>query len=275
MKMSSEQAQAAAYTKLTKADLKNVRWRWYFLGEASWNYEKMQGLGYCFSMMPVLRKLYPNQDDLREALRTHMQYFNTHQEFCELILGADCAMEEQDGAQVLPAVASLKAGLMGPLAGIGDTLYGVIANTIFFSIGSYLALEGNPIGVIAYFMWALVRTFIRGQFITLGYQQGTKIITTMSEKLGQLTAAASVLGITVVGALIASVVSANVSTVLTMGEVTMEVQAVLDQIMPKLIPVVLVALLYWLLGKKGMTSFKAILLVLALGIVLGGTGILS
>lgn len=275
MKMSNEQVQAAAYTKLTKADLKNVRWRWYFLGEASWNYEKMQGLGYCFSMMPVLRKLYPNQDDLREALRTHMQYFNTHQEFCELILGADCAMEEQDGAQVLPAVASLKAGLMGPLAGIGDTLYGVIANTIFFSIGSYLALEGNPIGVIAYFVWALVRTFIRGQFITLGYQQGTKIITTMSEKLGQLTAAASVLGITVAGALIASVVSANVSTVLTMGEVTMEVQAVLDQIMPKLIPVVLVALLYWMLGKKGMTSFKAILLVLALGIVLGGTGILS
>ena len=55
----------------------------------------------------------------------------------------------------------------------------------------------------------------------------------------------------------------------------MEVQSVLDQIMPKLIPVVLVAVLYWLLGKKGMTSFKAILLVLALGVVLGGTGILS
>lgn len=274
MKMSNETT-SAAFSKLTKADLKRVRWRWYFLGEASWNYEKMQGLGYCFAMMPVLKKLYPDTDDLREALRTHTQYFNTHQEFCELILGIDCAMEEQDGASVLPAVSSVKTGLMGPLAGIGDTLFGVIANTIFFSIGSYMALEGNPAGIIAYLIWGLVRTFLRGQFIMLGYQQGTKIITTMSEKLNQLTAAASVLGVTVVGALISSVVSANVTTVFQMGDVTMEIQSVLDQIMPSLIPVLLVAGLYWLLGKKGMTSFKAILLVLAIGIVLGGIGILG
>lgn len=261
--------------KLTKSDLKKVRWRWYFLGEASWNYEKMQGLGYCFSMIPVLKKLYLDQEDMKKALNTHMQFFNSHQEFAEIILGIDCAMEEQDGVESLPAVSSIKTGLMGPLAGIGDTLFGVIANTIIFSVGSYMALEGNPLGVFIYFAWAICRTILRGQFMMLGYRQGTKIITTMGEKMNRLTSAASVLGITVVGALIPSVVSANVPFVFQSGEVTMELQSVLDQILPSMIPVLLVGGLYWLLGKKGMSSFKAIILVMVLGIALSALGILG
>lgn len=260
---------------ITKQDIKKVRYRWLLLGEAAWNYEKMQGLGYCFSMIPVLKKLYPEQEDMKKALNTHLQFFNTHQEFAEIILGIDIAMEEKEGIEALEAVSAIKTGLMGPLAGIGDTLFGVIANTIFFSIGSYMALEGNPIGVIMYLIWGCIRVALRGQFIRIGYREGTKLIQNLGDKMNRVTEAASILGLTVVGALIPSVVNANVPFVFKSGEVKMELQNILNQIMPSLIPVLLVALVYTLLNRKGMTSFKAIIFVMILGIVCSVVGILG
>lgn len=262
-------------SKISLQDIKKVRYRWLLLGEAAWNYEKMQGLGYCYSMIPVLKKLYPDEADMKKALQTHLQFFNTHQEFAEIILGIDIAMEEKEGAASLEAVSAIKTGLMGPLAGIGDTLFGVIANTIFFSVGSYMALEGNPIGIFLYLIWGVVRVIMRGYFIRIGYREGTKLIENLGDKMNRVTEAASILGLTVVGALIPSVVSANVLFVFKSGEVEMELQAILNQIMPGLIPVLLVLLVYTLLNRKGMTSFKAIIFVMILGIACSAAGILG
>ena len=262
-------------SKISLQDIKKVRYRWLLLGEAAWNYEKMQGLGYCYSMIPVLKKLYPDEADMKKALQTHLQFFNTHQEFAEIILGIDIAMEEKEGAASLEAVSAIKTGLMGPLAGIGDTLFGVIANTIFFSVGSYMALEGNPIGIFLYLIWGVVRVIMRGYFIRIGYREGTKLIENLGDKMNRETEAASILGLTVVGALIPSVVSANVPFVFKSGEVEMELQAILNQIMPGLIPVLLVLLVYTLLNRKGMTSFKAINFVMILGNVCSAAGILG
>ena len=262
-------------SKISLQDIKKVRYRWLLLGEAAWNYEKMQGLGYCYSMIPVLKKLYPDEADMKKALQTHLQFFNTHQEFAEIVLGIDIAMEEKEGAASLEAVSAIKTGLMGPLAGIGDTLFGVIANTIFFSVGSYMALEGNPIGIFLYLVWGVVRVIMRGYFIRIGYREGTKLIENLGDKMNRVTEAASILGLTVVGALIPSVVSANVPFVFKSGEVEMELQAILNQIMPGLIPVLLVLLVYTLLNRKGMTSFKAIIFVMILGIACSAAGILG
>ena len=262
-------------SKISLQDIKKVRYRWLLLGEAAWNYEKMQGLGYCYSMIPVLKILYPDEADMKKALQTHLQFFNTHQEFAEIILGIDIAMEEKEGAASLEAVSAIKTGLMGPLAGIGDTLFGVIANTIFFSVGSYMALEGNPIGIFLYLIWGVVRVIMRGYFIRIGYREGTKLIENLGDKMNRVTEAASILGLTVVGALIPSVVSANVPFVFKSGEVEMELQAILNQIMPGLIPVLLVLLVYTLLNRKGMTSFKAIIFVMILGIACSAAGILG
>lgn len=261
--------------KITSKDLRKVRYRWLLFGEASWNYEKMQGLGYCYSMIPVLKKLYTSKEDMKTALKTHNQFFNCHQEFTEIILGADIAMEEKNGVESMEAVSAIKTGLMGPLAGIGDTMFGVIANTIIFSIGSYMALQGNPMGIWINLIWAAFRIFLRGWFLQTGYREGTKLITSMGATFKRITEAASVLGLTVVGALVPSVVSANVPYVFQSGEVTMEIQDLINQIMPGLIPVLLVALVYWLLGRKGISSAKAILIVIAISLVLGGLGILG
>lgn len=261
--------------KITSQDLRQVRRRWLLFGEASWNYEKMQGLGYCYSMIPVLKKLYPEKEELKTALKVHNQFFNCHQEFTEIILGADIAIEEKGGADALDAASAIKTGLMGPLAGIGDTMFGVIANTIIFSIGSYMALQGNSFGIWLNLIWATIRIVLRGWFLKAGYREGTRLITTMSATFGRVTEAASVLGLTVVGALVPSVIGAKVPYVFQAGEVTMEIQSMLDQILPGMIPVLMVSLIYWLLGRKKMTSAKAILIVIAIALVLGGLGILG
>ena len=262
-------------SKISLQDIKKVRYRWLLLGEAAWNYEKMQGLGYCYSMIPVLKKLYPDEADMKKALQTHLQFFNTHQQFADTILRVGTCPGEINRHASLEAVSAIKTGLMGPLAGIGDTLFGVIANTIFFSVGSYMALEGNPIGIFLYLIWGVVRVIMRGYFIRIGYREGTKLIENLGDKMNRVTEAASILGLTVVGALIPSVVSANVPFVFKSGEVEMELQAILNQIMPGLIPVLLVLLVYTLLNRKGMTSFKAIIFVMILGIACSAAGILG
>lgn len=109
----------------------------------------------------------------------------------------------------------------------------------------------------------------------IGYREGSKIITSAKDKLNALTAAATLLGITVVGALIATVVKANVTATFVIGEISVNGQEILNQIMPCLIPAAVVGSIYWLLGRKKMTSTKVTLIVLVLSIALHALGILG
>lgn len=261
--------------KITERDLRKVFWRWLFFGQIGWNYERMQGLCYGYSMMPVLRKLYTDEEDLKRAVRLHTQFFNTEPDVAHLILGANVALEEQQGLEAEEAIVALKTGLMGPFAGVGDTIFGVIIPTVLTSIGAYMALNGSSLGVWIWLAWAFIRMYLRWEFTKIGYNQGTRLVTTMGSQLQNITESASILGLTVVGALISTVVTPTVPLIFERGEVTMEIQGVLDQIMPSLIPAVLVFLVYWLLGRKGMTSTRAIWILLILSIIFGAFGILG
>ena len=136
--------------------LKRVFWRWFLFGQSGWNYEKMQGLGYLYSIYPFLEKKYTKPEEQKEAARVHSQFFNTNNTMAPGILGVNIALEEQTGLAGKDAVAGIKTGLMGPLAGIGDTLFFVIPTTIIGSVASYLALQGNPVGLILWLLFSLV-----------------------------------------------------------------------------------------------------------------------
>lgn len=269
MKMSDTTA------KITEKDLRRVYRRWLLGGQIGWNYERMQGLCYCYAMMPVLRKLYKDEEDLKKATKLHLQFFNTEPDVAHLILGANVAIEEAQGLEAEEAVTAIKTGLMGPLAGIGDTIFGVITTTVFGSIAAYMALNGSSAGIWIWLAWSVARWFIRWEFTKLGYNQGTRLVTAMGGKLQSITEAASILGLTVIGALIPTVVTPSVPIVFQSGDVTMEVQGILDQIMPSLVPAIMVFFVYWLLGRKKMTSTKAIWILLALSIILGALGVLA
>ena len=99
---------------LTK-ESRSVFWRWYFLGGAGWNYEKMQGLGYYFSMLPMIRKL-KDEEERKRLAKTELQFFNTNNTMAPIIMGVDCALQDQTGADAADTIAALKTGMMGPLA---------------------------------------------------------------------------------------------------------------------------------------------------------------
>ncbi len=255
-------------TKLTKKDINSLSRRWIMGSQVTWNYERQMGVGYLWAMLPIIRKLYKDPKDQKEMLKTHVQFFNTTPHMGGFILGIDAATEEHEGMKAKEAVKGLKTGLMGPFAGVGDTLFGVLFPTIFGSIAAYMGQEGNMVGAVIWLLVNIAILIFRTYSAGIGYQEGSKIITSAKDKLDALTAAATLLGITVVGALIATVVKANVTATFVSGEISVKGQEILDQIMPCLIPAAVVGGVYWLLGRKKMTSSKAILLVMILSIVL-------
>lgn len=195
-------------TKLTKQDIKKVYIRNLFAFQFGWNYEKMQGLGYAYVIMPVLKRLYKNDPEkMKKALKMQLSYFNTTPAMAHLIAGADMALEEELGVESEETVMAVKTGLMGPLAGVGDTLFIAIYRAIVFSIAAYIAMQGNPVGLVIPLITCAAVLWVRYKFTWIGYNSGRKLATSFADKLAPITEAASILGLTVVGTLIPSVIS--------------------------------------------------------------------
>lgn len=260
---------------VTKKDLLAANVRWLLCSQICWNYERMMSTGYLYSILPTLRKLYPKDDEQKEMMHMHNQFFNTNPMVGGLILGIDMAIEEREKMAFKEVVTGIKTGLMGPFAGVGDTIFGVILPTIFGSIAAYMGLQGNVTGVIIWMIVNILVIGVRFTLLPLGYSQGAKLVNEFADRLNALTDSAILLGVTVVGALIPTVIHATVPYVYKSGKVELKMQEMLDQIMPALVPALLVGLIYMLLGYKKMTSTKAILLVMVLAIVLYNLKILG
>lgn len=276
--MSSNEKLANGTTgyKITKDDLAQINRRNLLGFQDGWNYERMQHSGYLWIILPTLRKLYGDgTPELKEACRAQCApFFNTSNFLNTIITGIDLAIEEEEGIVGLEAVAGLKTGLMGPLASIGDSIFGSLLPTIFGALAANMAMNGNPLGI---FIWVVVNILVdwfRCKQTHMAYEQGMKLVTTMSDRLNALTDAASVMGVFMVGALVATNVGIVIAAKPVIGGVTVDLQNICNMICPKLVPAALVGFVYWLLGKKGMTSTKAIFIVLVLSIALGAFGII-
>ena len=121
-------------TALSQKTLNKVFWRWYFWGQIGWNYEKMQGSGYCYAMMPALKEIYTNEDDLQTAVKNHLQFFNTTPDMAFIILGIDCAVEPELGVDGLEAVNGIKMVGMPELASMNFALLGLNLAAIVMAI---------------------------------------------------------------------------------------------------------------------------------------------
>lgn len=262
--------------QVTQKDLNRTAARYNFMACNIFNYESQQGPAVAWAMAPVLRKIYKNDEEYKAALNNHFNYYNSTTVMSSMILGATLAIEEKDGIQAKETVQSLKTSLMGPFAGVGDTLVWVLWPTIIGSISGYMAQQGNPLGAIVWLICNIIFWFVKCKFFKVGYTSGTKLITNLGSKLSAFTEAASIMGLSVVGALIAS--SINITTALDfkVGEVALNLQTdVLDKIMPALLPVILTAVVYKLLGNKKWTATKLILLVIGIALVCSFFGILT
>lgn len=252
---------------ITKKDVRNAAIRWITLDQSCWNYETMQSAGVIACLGPALEKIYKDdKEKLKAALKAHFQFFNTNPITGGIIMGASLAIEEKQHNPDSNTANSIKTGLMGPLAGVGDSIFFVIPFTVFGALAAYMAQSGSPLGLFIGLAFGTVMLYIRYLLFTLGYREGVKFITSLSDQLKNITQSAGILGLTVIGALIPSTVKANVPIVITVGKATSKVQSTLDMAMPYLVPVLLTWLVYWLLGRKKMTSTKIILIVIVFAI---------
>ena len=262
--------------QVTKKDLRKTAARYNFMACNIFNYESQMGPAVAWAMAPVLRKIYKKDDEYKEALNNHFNYYNSTTVMSSVILGATLAIEEKDGITAKETVQSLKTSLMGPFAGVGDTLVWVLWPTIMGSISGYMAQQGNPLGAIIWFICNIAFWFVKSKFFEIGYKSGTKMITELGQKLSAFTEAASIMGLSVVGALIATSVKVQTALNFKVGEVSLALQKdILDQIMPALLPVLLTALVYNLLGNKKWTPTKLILLIIVISLVCSFFGILT
>ena len=266
--------------RITNKDLMKVWWRWVFFQEASVSYERLQAPGFFYAISPVLVKLYgDNPEELTAACKRHMQFYNS-EPYCGLAIhGITLALEEEraNGAPISDeAINSLKTGLMGPLAGLGDSVRaGTIAPIVTafcISIGQTgnliapFLLEGILVAIVWLFaIWLLKKSYHTGK-------EGIQEIFS-SGKLNWITTMTSTLGGITLGALAASYVTLSSPLEFVLGKGSkIALQAdVLDVILKNILPLSMVLLSVYLLNKK-VSAVKIILIlaaVCALGVLIG------
>ena len=205
--------------KLSKKDRMSVAWRHQFL-QGSWNYERMQNGGWCYSLIPAIKRLYTNKEDQIAALKRHMEFYNTHPYVSAPVVGVTLALEEEraNGAEVDDmAIQGVKVGMMGPLAGVGDPVFWFTLRPILGALGASLAMSGNIMGPILFFvLWNVIRMAFIWYTQEFGYKVGTSIAQDLSGGLlGKVTQGASILGMFIIGSLVQRWVSISFTPVVS------------------------------------------------------------
>ena len=269
-------------SKLTKKDVSKAAWYWTFFHHCTQNYERMMGLAFCATLAKPLKKLYGNdKKGLSEALTRNMAFFNTEPQLGSLIPGMTLALEEAkaNGEPVDPEViTSTKSALMGPFAGIGDSILVGTYNPILLSIGIGLSAGGSPIGAIFFFLtWTISVVALKYFGFIKGYSMGMDAVTSLlhSGLKDKIVTALNIIGLIVIGGVASTTVAAPIKLAFVAGEMNVEIQAsILDKILPGLVPMLLTLLCYWLIDKKGWSANKIILLILAIAAVCVPLGIM-
>lgn len=269
----------AVEKKLTTKDLKSVFWR-AFLLPACYSMDRMQAPGFAYSIIPVLKSLYgDNKEKLAEACSRHSEVYNNTFAMSPLVLGIASAMEEEAANNSEFDVASInniKVALMGPLSGIGDTFFWGTFRIIGAGVGISLAEKGSILGPIMFLLlYNIPHILVRIYGLKFGYELGGKSIDALAEGglMNKATKAATVMGLTVIGGMIASMVSFNFSYVLEMGSVSLNIQSIFDEICPKILPLGLTFLVYYLL-KKNIKPTTIMFGLIAAGVVFKFLGIM-
>lgn len=263
--------------KLNKKDLINIFIRSNFL-LGSFNFERMQAIGFCVSLLPALRKVYKDDKPaMAAAMKRHLEFFNTQPFLATPIMGITAAMEEKkaNGADISDqTISGVKVGLMGPLAGVGDPIFWGTLRPVLAALGAGIALTGSIMGPLIFFLvFNAIRLATNWYGVMYGYSKGTELVDEMGgNKMRFLTEGSSVLGLLVMGALVAKWTTVNMPLVLSSytnsaGEqVTTTVQTILDSLMPGIVPLLMTFACMWLL-RKNVNPLIIILGLFALGII--------
>lgn len=268
-------------TTLTKADVSKAAWRWAFFNLSSQNYERMQGLPFCHALSGALEKLYSNdRERLAEALKREITFFNTEPHLGAIVPGIALALEEKCAAdpsfdtEVIP---STKNALMGPLAGIGDSILIGTLNPILLSIGIGLAADGSAVGPLAFLaLWVGIMIPLKYLLFMRGYSLGLDAVKHLSNEAlkTKVTTALTIVGLVVIGGVAATTIQAPISLTYTAGDMAISLQDIFNKIMPNLMPLIVALVSYLLVSRKGWSANKLILGILIFAAVMVGLGVM-
>lgn len=269
--------------KVTNKDIRKVFFRSLF-EMCTINYERFQSLGYLYSIAPLLRKFYPDKERRAEACKRHMEMFNTHNSLINPIMGTSIAIEEKianmpegaDTKDLEASVNNIKVGLMGPFAGLGDSIIGATIIPILGAIGAGMALDGSIAGPLFFLIvYNAIDKGFRYYSTFYGYRKGVSILKDIktSNIIQKISEGSSVLGLMVLGCLVSSWVDFKITKVLNFqGMSPIDIQKLLDGIIPGLLPLGLTLLLVFFFRKKW-TSGKLVFVIFALALVFTLTGL--
>lgn len=257
---------------LTRDDINKMAIRSLAL-QASFNYERMQGAGWLFGLNPALRKIHKNDTDMSRSMQLHMEFFNTHPFLVSFIMGVVLAMERSK--ERLSVIRAIKVAMMGPLGGIGDALFWLTLLPICAALGVSLAMEGSIMGPILFLLlFNVVHFGLRFGLAHYGYNAGSRAISALKEHTQKFSHAATIVGLTVVGGLIATFVRLQMTAVVEVGKASINLQEDLfDPIMPKLLPLAFTMVIFYFV-KRGVSPLKIIGGIVAMGLVGSYFGIL-
>lgn len=243
--------------------------------QASFNYERMQACGWLWGMLPGLQKIHTNKEDLSASMHHNLDFFNTHPFLVTFVMGIVLSLEQQKAD--INTIRSVRVAAMGPLGGIGDSLFWFTLVPITAGLTATMAIDGNILGPILFFVITFgVQMVLRYFLMYWSYDLGTKAIGVLTENAKEFTRAASILGVFVVGALVANFGSGTqLGVMIPNGETPISLQAKLDGILPLMIPLAITLLMFFLIKKKNFTPVKCILVLLVIGIVGCAVGIWS
>lgn len=242
--------------KLTNKEFKQVFLRSMTL-DSGWNYERQQNMNFCYMMIPVLRKLYGNDKErMSDALKRHLEFMACTPHLVTFLGGICAAMEEEEASKPefdAKTISSVKTSLMGPIAGVGDSIFWGSLLTIAVGVGTSFASSGSILGPVLFFLIINIPGFLARYYgLKIGYKSGTTFFTGVSENglIGKITNAVSVLGLLVVGSMIPAQVSIETPIEIMVEGMATPLQDYFNQIMPSFLPLVAFGIMYLLLGKK-------------------------
>lgn len=270
---------AANAPGLDKSDIRGLFWR-SFLLQAAFNFERFQNLGWWWGLKPILQKLYPGRDNLAQAYKRHLVFFNTHPWTVGPIFGVVASMEESRARGEVDiddeSINSVKVSMMGPLAGIGDSLIFGALRPVLSGVCAALAVSGNPVGPILFFVGInSVQVLMRWYGVSAGYRYGVSFFEKLDpSQIERLKQAATMVGLLVVGALVATLLTVVSPLTYHSGKATISVQDSVDQVLPSAIPLGFTLLVFFLIRRR-ISATWVLVIITVLGLVLGYFGILG
>lgn len=259
---------------LSKSDITRLAFRSAFL-QASFNYERMQAGGWLFAILPFLKKIYKDdKKGLSTAMKDHLEFINTNNSTVPFLMGLILSLEE--GKENRSTIKGLKVALFGPLAGIGDAIFWFTILPIVAGITASFAKDGNLLGPIIFFIVYVGIFLLRIFWAHLGYDLGTRAIVMIKENSEVISKAATILGLTVIGGLIASYVHIEVAAkfkVASGHSISLQ-KDFFDNIFPNILPFGYTFLMYYFLKNKKTSPVLLIAVTFVLAIILSFFGVL-